>query len=322
MTKINRRLLKTSVLALAATAFSAQLAAQDFRLGMITPPPHVWTQAAMSFGDELEAQTDGDMTVSVFPSSQLGNEAQMLQMLQSGALDMGFLTLAEVSNRAPDFGALYAPYLADDLADAGAILQGDIAQSMLDQLPRRVGVVGTGYGLGGLRQIVSADPVETADDLRGKRIRITPFEPIRDFYNALGTAPTPMPLPSVYEALANGQVDAIDMDAELIVQQRYYEHADTILLSNHMMFPVIGLVSNRVWQGMSKAEREQVSTLMRKHLNSTLDTYLVKEEQWLEEIRGLDNQVLEVGPEFFEGAIAEWESIWREKTDVLDQFDY
>jgi len=41
---------------------------------------------------------------------------------------------------------------------------------------------------------------------------ITPFEPILDFYSALGAAPTPMPLPAVYEALANGQVDAIDMD--------------------------------------------------------------------------------------------------------------
>jgi len=41
---------------------------------------------------------------------------------------------------------------------------------------------------------------------------ITPFEPILDFHSALGAAPTPMPLPAVYEALANGQVDAIDMD--------------------------------------------------------------------------------------------------------------
>ena len=36
--------------------------------------------------------------------------------------------------------------------------------------------------------------VKTADELKGKKLRITPFEPIRDFYNALGAASTPMPL--------------------------------------------------------------------------------------------------------------------------------
>ena len=99
-------------------------------------------------------------------------------------------------------------------------------------------------------------PVTSAADLAGKKLRITPFEPIKDFYNAVGAASTPMPLPAVYDALANGQVDAIDMDAELIWKLKYYEHADTVLISNHMMFPMVGLVSARVWKDLSPEERE------------------------------------------------------------------
>ena len=69
----------------------------------------------------------------------------MLQQLQTGALDMAFMTVAEVSNRAPDFGALYAPYLANDIAHAGRILRSETAKGMLAQLPAKTGVVGTGY---------------------------------------------------------------------------------------------------------------------------------------------------------------------------------
>lgn len=317
MISINKYIKKTVIISSLALILSPSVWAKEYRIGLLTPPQHVWTQAANSFAEELNAETDGRLSANVFPSSQLGNEAQMMQMLQSGVLDMAFLTLAEVSNRAPDFGALYAPYLASDLAHAGEILQGDVAQSMLDQLPRRAGVVGIGYGLGGMRQIVTRDAVNTVEELRGKKIRITPFEPIRDFYTELGTAPTPMPLPAVYEALANGQVDAIDMDAELIVQLRYYDHADTILLSNHMMFPVIGLVSNRVWMQTNPEDQEIIRELMRKHLQSTLDTYLVKEAEWLKEIKNLDRNVLVVDASFFGDVIQRWEDKWSAKTDIL-----
>lgn len=67
-------------------------------------------------------------------------------------------------------------------------------------------MVGIGYGMAGLRRIVSRDAVASAQDLAGKKLRITPFEPIRDFYNALGAAPTPMPLPAVDDTAVNSAV--------------------------------------------------------------------------------------------------------------------
>jgi TRAP-type C4-dicarboxylate transport system substrate-binding protein len=139
--------------AMALSALPA--AAEEFRLGLITPPPHVWTVAAEAFGAELAERSGGAHSVQVFPARQLGNEAEMLQQLQSGALDMAFMTVAEVSNRAPNFGAFYAPFLADDLGHAARILRSDEARGMLDELPGEIGVVGLGYGMAGLRQIVS-----------------------------------------------------------------------------------------------------------------------------------------------------------------------
>ena len=73
----------------AITAVAAMIAfggtvveAKELRLGLITPPPHIWTKAAQAFGEELGAETGGAHSVAVFPSRQLGNEAQMMQLLQ------------------------------------------------------------------------------------------------------------------------------------------------------------------------------------------------------------------------------------------------
>ena len=301
---------------LAASALAAQ--AEEFRLGLITPPPHIWTKAAEAFGAELSEASGGAHGVSVFPARQLGNEAEMLQQLQTGALDMAFMTVAEVSNRAPELGAFYAPYLADDIGHAGRILRSDTAKGMLDPLPGQVGVVGMGYGMAGLRQIVSRGEVNSAADLQGLKLRITPFTPILDFYNAVGAAPTPMPLPSVYDALANGQVDAIDMDAELIWILKYYDHADTIVQTDHMMFPMVGLVSAKVWAGLSADDRAMIGDLMAKHVDSTIDSYVAKEAGWLEQIAGTGKTYTKVDAGFFGDAIEQWNAIWSEKTSSLE----
>ncbi|MCG8627015.1 MAG: TRAP transporter substrate-binding protein [Proteobacteria bacterium] len=292
--------------------------AEEFRLGLITPPPHIWTKAAEAFADELADKSGGKHSVTVFPARQLGNEAEMLQQLQTGALDMAFMTVAEVSNRAPDFGAFYAPYLARDIAHAGRILRHEDSRALLDQLPQQVGVVGIGFGTAGLRQMLSRNEVDQASDLSGLKLRITPFEPILDFYRAIGAAPTPMPLPEVYAALANGQVDAIDMDAELIWVLKYYEHADTIVFSNHMMFPMVGLVSARVWRDLPSADQAMIRELMGKHLDSTIDSYNRLEGGWIDQIRGTGKNYISVSADFFDDAIAEWNRIWQRKSSVLD----
>ncbi|NOC45334.1 MULTISPECIES: TRAP transporter substrate-binding protein [unclassified Ruegeria] len=313
-----RHFVKIAASAAALALASVAAHAEEFRLGLITPPPHIWTKAAEAFGAELNEASGGAHSVSVFPARQLGNEAEMLQQLQTGALDMAFMTVAEVSNRAPELGAFYAPYLADDIGHAGRILRSDTAKSMLEPLPGQVGVVGLGYGMAGLRQIVSRGEVSSAEDLSGLKLRITPFTPILDFYNAVGAAPTPMPLPAVYDALANGQVDAIDMDAELIWVLKYYEHADTIVQSDHMMFPMVGLVSAKVWAGLSEEDRAMIAELMAKHVDSTIDAYVENDAKWLEQIEGTGKAYKKVDASFFGDAIEEWNGIWSQKTSSLD----
>lgn len=316
MNRIKTLTLAVGAATLAASAVSAQ--ARDFRLGLITPPQHLWSTEAEAFAETLAERSGGEHSVSVFPAQQLGNEAQMVQQLQTGALDMAFLTIAEISNRIPDFGALYAPYLVDDVDHAARLLRSETAGELLELMPQGVGLVGLGYGMVGMRQVLSREPIESAEDFEGLRLRITPFEPIRDFYTATGAAPAPMPLLEVYDALANGQVDAIDMDFDSILILKFFEQADNLLISNHMMFPMVGVVSGRVWQELSEEERELIDTAMSEHLENVLAGFQQKDADQEEEIRSLDLTIVEADAAFFSDAIAEWEGIWGEKAPMLE----
>lgn len=316
MTKIRAVRLMAPLITLFALAWGTAFADQ-FRMGLPTPPSHVWTIEANAFARDLEERTGGEHTVTVFPASQLGNDAQMLQQLQTGALDMVFMPIAEIANRLPEFGALYAPYLASDVESAARLLKSDEANALLQMLPAKIGVVGIGYALGGMRQIVTRNPVASVADLKGLKLRITPLEPIRDFYLLLGAAPVPLPIASVYDALANGQIDAIDMDLENTWKQKYYELGSTVILSNHMMFPMVGLVSAVKWRTLDAETQQAIADTMSEHFDRIIDTYIGAEAEYERQLRDAGIEVLEVGPAFFGPALDEWEARWRERAPVL-----
>jgi TRAP-type C4-dicarboxylate transport system substrate-binding protein len=230
---------------------------------------------------------------------------------------MAFLPIAEITNRIPEFGALYAPYLVKDVAAAAELLESDEARALLDQLPARIGAVGIGYSIAGMRQIVSRDAVQSIDDLRGLKLRITPLDPIRDFYVLLGAAPIPLPIGSVYDALANGQIDAIDMDLENTWKQKYYDLSETVILSNHMMFPMVGLVSGVRWRTLDPELRTIFTELMTQHFERIAASYIEAEIQYVTELRNAGIEVREVGPEFFGAALEQWEETWQKKAPVL-----
>jgi TRAP-type transport system periplasmic protein len=293
--------------------------ADRFRMGVPTPPGHVWTIEADAYAAEFGEQTRGAHSISVFPAGQLGNDAQMLQQLQTGALDMAFMPIAEIANRIPEFGALYAPYLAKNVTAAYELLGSREARALLDQLPAKIGVVGVGYSVAGMRQIVSRNTVRSMDDLRGLKLRITPLDPIRDFYVLLGAAPIPLPLGSVYDALANGQIDALDMDLENIWKQKYYDLSETLVLSNHMMFPMIGLVSGVKWRTLDPELRAIVADLMGRHFRSIASTYAAAEIEYETELRAAGIEIRAVGPEFFGTALDQWEQKWQQEAPVLER---
>ncbi|HHX89275.1 MAG TPA: TRAP transporter substrate-binding protein [Paracoccus sp.] len=312
---------KTTFALVAGIGLALPAAAQEreFRLGLITPSVHVWNQEVAALNETLQEMSDGRFSIVAFPSGQLGNEATMLQQMQTGALDMAWLTTAEVTTRVPNMAALHAPFLVDNIADAATVLRSEPAREILDDLPRATGTVGLCYAMTGMRQLMTRQPVESAADLSGMRFRITPAPAIRTFFEMFGAAPAPMPLTQVYDGLANGQIDAIDMDFESIINFRYYEHAPNMMVTNHHMFGMVALVSARVWAGLSEDDRTLISEAMQLHCDRTIDRFVDEEAGKLESLHQASGITITegVGQEFFGDIVERWDAHWAEQTPFV-----
>jgi TRAP-type C4-dicarboxylate transport system substrate-binding protein len=299
----------------APTVLRAQ--SREFRLGVITPPNHPWNNAALKVGETLKAETNGRLSLTVFHAGQLGNEGAMMQQLQSGALDMAFIQAAELGSRVPAIAAINAPYVVRSTEAVAKLVRHPVALGLFDYLPKETGTIGLGWGITSIRAVFSAKDNSSIADLKGMKLRINPTPAFRDFYQILGAAPTPIPTPQVFDAMANGQVDGLEADLDFSWNQRFDRVSKTILRMNAVHMPMVALVSGRVWTTLPAADRELISKVTRAALDAEIDEIVANQPGLLENFSKQPVKIIVSDVKDADPVIAEYDKIWLPKAPVL-----
>jgi len=317
-----RHFIRTAGVAAAAapmvfTAASRAAGTKEFRLGLITPAGHSWNRAALQFGEALKKETDGRLSVTVFHSGQLGNEPAMMQQLQSGALDMGWIQAAELGSRVASVAAINAPYLVRTTPDVAKLVRTPAALKLLETLPRETGTIGLGWGITGMRVVFATRDIASPTDLKGMKLRINPTPVYRDFYQLLGAAPTPIPTPAVFDAMSNGQVDGLEADIEFSWNQRFDKVSKTLLQMNALFMPFAPLVSGRIWQGLDAKDRELVRRLVAQSLDAQINDIVTTEAGLVEKLKAESIAFKTAASYDPEGVIQAFDKLWLPKAPQI-----
>lgn len=310
------RFVKGIIAGLAGIVMLGSAGAETLRIGMVTPPPHQWTRSAQELAARLATETDGRLALSVFPSGQLGSEAQLLQQLQSGALDMAFLTVGELANRDQDFGTLTAPYLVETAEQAARLLEGPTALGLQEKLGT-LGLKGLGWGMAGMRIVALSKPVPKGGTVAGRKIRTVPLAQELDFWTRAGAVPTPLPLPDLFDAYTNGQIDGMQIDLEGVFNMRFHDYSAAILDTRHMIFPMAAVASARRWQTLAPEDRDLIARLVGEETAKIRNAYPQIDEDYRAKLREAGAPLIETGPEVFGTALEDWYVQWRERTPLL-----
>lgn len=320
MTLNRRHFLQTTAIAAAPLAFvtpSRAAAAKELRLGVITPAGHSWNRAAVQFGEALAKETNGRLKVTVFHSGQLGNESAMMQQLQSGALDMGWIQAAELGTRVPSVASINAPYLVRSTAAVAKLVKTPTALKLLEVLPRETGCIGLGWGITGMRVVFSNKEIKTPNDLKGMKLRINPTPVYRDFYQYFGAAPTPIPTPAVFDAMTNGQVDGLEADVELSWSQRFDKVSKVMMPMNALFMPVAPLFSGRVWATLDAKDRDLVRQLTSQALDGQINDIVTTEVGLLEKLKKESITIRDINTFDTKPAIEAFDKIWLPKAPQI-----
>ena len=241
----------------------------------------------------------------------------MMQQMQSGALDMGWIQAAELGTRVSSVAAINAPYLVRSTSAVAKLVKTPQALKLLDVLPRETGTIGLGWGITGMRAVFATKDVKVPTDLKGLKLRINPTPVYRDFYQMLGAAPTPIPTPAVFDAMSNGQVDGLEADIEFSWNQRFDKVAKTLLQMNALFMPFAPLVSGRIWQGLDAKDKDLIRRLVAQSLDAQITDIVTTEAGLIEKFKATPIAFHTAADFKPDGLIAEFDKLWLPKAPQI-----
>ncbi|HEY8485846.1 MAG TPA: TRAP transporter substrate-binding protein [Limnochordales bacterium] len=197
------------------------------------------------FKKAVEESSRGQIQVQLFPSSQLGSNAQMLQMLRAGSIQGLLEPTAFLGGFDNVMTVVDLPYLFRDVQQAVAILNGPLGNPLREHL-ERTGLVALGFYEYGPRIMLLKFPVRTLEDLRGKKIRVMGAQVLVDQMNAWGATGIAMGVPELFNALQQGTIDGLESAAMFFYSGRYHELARYLFMAPRGA-EVTVFLSNKRW---------------------------------------------------------------------------
>ncbi|HTX54324.1 MAG TPA: TRAP transporter substrate-binding protein [Candidatus Baltobacteraceae bacterium] len=236
------------LLAVVSMATAAPAQTITMKIGIGHPPGQSFVVASEKFKDTVEKRSNGKLKVDLFPSSQLGGEREMQEMVALGTLEMTVSGVAVIYE--PLFALLEAPYLYRDRAHIKKVqaspVVADLGQALLAKGIRLVGFYENGF-----RHITNSKrPINTPADVKGLKIRTPENLAQLETFKALGAVATPMAFNELYNALSQGVVDGQENPLQNIWTGKMYEVQKHLAMTGHIYNSAYVLVNNKFWTGL------------------------------------------------------------------------
>ena len=249
----------------AATVATAAVAQQPItiKFSHVVAPDTPKGQSTLYFKKLAEERTSGRVKVEIYPNSQLYKDAEELEALQLGAVQMLAPTLSKFGPLGiREFEVFDFPYLFDSYADVHKVTMGPVGQSLLKKLDAK-GVVGLAYWDNGFKPMSANKALRKPEDVKGLKMRIQSSKVLDAQMRALGALPQVMALSEVYQGLQTGVVDGTENVISNFYTQKMYEVQKFLTLTNHGYIGYAVIANKKFWEGLPSDVRTTLESALK-----------------------------------------------------------
>lgn len=241
--------------ALAALISAPALAADvTLKLGHLANEENIWHKAALKFGEEVAALTEGRVAVQVYPNETLGKEIDVINGMQLGTADMT-ITGESLQNWAPKAALLALPYAYKSLDHMDEIASGEIGKQIEEEIIANAGVRPLTYFARGPRNLSANREITSPDQLNGFKLRVPNVPVFVAAWQAIGANPTPMAFSEVFTSLQNGTIEGQENPLALFRSGGFYEVQKVVNKTEHVRSWIYLAISERSWNKLSEADQ-------------------------------------------------------------------
>jgi tripartite ATP-independent transporter DctP family solute receptor len=319
MSDISRRALVRGALAAPfAAVWTGSVRAAEFQLKLgnnmtASHPMNVHLDVAAR---RIREATDGRVELSMFPSSQLGSDTDMLSQLRSGALEMFCCSGVILSTLVPIASINGVGFAFKDYAQVwpamdgklGALVRAGIAKHGITAMERI-------WDNGFRNTTNSVRPIQKPEDLAGLKIRV-PVSPLwTSMFHALGASPASINFNETYSALQTHVVDGQENPMVVVDTAKLYEVQKYLSLTKHMWDGYWPLANTRALERLKPEDQATVKNeLDRAALEQRVDAEKLNNELG-DKLKALGMQFNDVDPAPFREKLiaAGFYKDWRKK---------
>ncbi|WP_428775322.1 sialic acid TRAP transporter substrate-binding protein SiaP [Vibrio sp.] len=244
-------------------ALSAQ-AATELKMGMQAAVGSVEYQSAEKLANTLKEMSNGDITLALYPSAQLGDDRAMLQQLSMGDLDITYAEFGRMGLWIPRAEAVTLPYVAKDFDHLRRMFDSEFGQSIREEMLTKFNWRALDTWYNGTRETTSNRPLKSIEDFKGLKLRVPNAKPNLNYAKLSGAAPTPMAFSEVYLALQTNAVDGQENPLPTIKTMKFYEVQSNLAMTNHIVNDQMVIISDTTWQKLSDEQQKIISQAVEK----------------------------------------------------------
>ncbi|WP_430967639.1 TRAP transporter substrate-binding protein [Spongiimicrobium sp. 2-473A-2-J] len=255
--------------------------------------------AMVKMGEDLEAISDGKLSIKIYPNQQLGTERECLELLQIGSLDVTKVSGAVMENFSPRMRVFGLPFLFRDRQHAFNIFDGSLGRELLEDC-KKFRLRGLGYYDSGSRSFYTKDkPINAPDDLKGLKIRVQESKTAIDMVRQLGGSPTPISWGEIYTSLQQGVIDGAENNPPSFYLSRHYEVCKYYTLDEHTIVPDVLVAGTHLWNRLTEKEKEWLNTVVKNSISYQRKLWQESEREALEEVQKAGVKIIRPDKQLF-----------------------
>ncbi len=259
-----KRTLLVAALPLAFCLSGLAQAAINIKFAEVHPAGYPPVVAEQEMGKKLVEQSNGEITFKMFAGGVLGSEKEVVEQVQSNAIQMTRVSLGIVGPVVPDVNVFNLPFIFRDQAHMRSIIDGEIGQEILDKITNsEFNLVALGWMDGGTRNLYSKKPVRQISDLKGMKIRVQGNPVFIETINAMGGNGIAMATGEIFSALQTGVIDGAENNPPTLLEHNHYQNAKFYTLTEHLILPEPIVMAKGTWTKLNPEQQALVKKLAR-----------------------------------------------------------
>lgn len=226
----------------------------------VDPITSVSGRTDLVFRNKVEELSGGKIKINLLTNGLLGSEDSVLDLMQSRSSS---IQIARVSTASLTFRGikksvlLTLPYTFRNYEHFWNFTKSEFAEEFLSETEDLdLGLKGLYFGTEGFRSFFSTVPLETPEDFKNYKIRITTDPVLIKLVRALKAEPVFFNTNDLYVVLQTGKVEVAEQPIVNYYVNSLYDVAPYFLLDEHTLGVTEVLITEKAWNALNSKQQK------------------------------------------------------------------